>query len=150
MPVVILLALVLMLKVILPLDSVLRSLGLLAWARHGAHGWSLLMSPAFLLQWVYPFLVVGIFMVQSRLASRYRPSFAGPCLVTAVVLGWTAQVVYFAATLVPGGGMAFVVGSIIGVVFIPVRVLLVVGLVKMFLSLQASEGQRETPIRVPD
>lgn len=141
MQIVIFYALMWMLKIVLPLKLILGPLGGYSILRHVPGGG----FTSFLLAWGYPALVVGIFMARTRLSSRYTPSFAAPCLVVGCALGFVADIAYFAATLVEGGGMAFIVGPYAALVALPARVLIFVGVIKMFLTLKPGSASYLNP-----
>lgn len=129
MKVVLFLALLLLFKAVLPADMLLRLL-----PSSTAHGFA-----KDLLQWILPAIVVVAFMSKSRLAERYTPGFARPCLIAALVLHFGFMALLYASRFVEGGGASFVVAQLSIWVLIPVRVLLLTGLMKVFTSLQPAD-----------
>lgn len=88
-----------------------------------------------IVQWIIPGLITLIFISASNLNKRYTPSFAGPCLAVAMFLTYSGVGLYIASTLVEGGGLTFVVRQLLSLIQPLIRLLLLVGLIKMFLSL---------------
>ena len=133
MQVVVFLALMHLFKILL-LDSLVRILGL----NHFISGSPKVFGASLfglIVQWIIPGLITLIFISASNLNKRYTPSFAGPCLAVAMILTYAGLGLYIASTFVEGGGASFVVRGLLGYVQPVIRLLLVVGLIKMFLSL---------------
>lgn len=133
MKIVVFLALLHLFKTLV-MDSLVRILGIphLISSSPKVFGISLF---GLIVQWIIPALITMIFISASNLNRRYTPSFAGPCLAVAMTLSYAGMSLYFASTFIKGGGAAFVVGALLGLIQPLIRLLLVVGVVKMFLSL---------------
>jgi hypothetical protein len=133
MKIVVFLTLMHLLK-ILVLDSLVRMLGLGHFISSSPKVFGVSLFGLIVL-WIIPGLITLIFISASNLNKRYTPSFAGPCLAVAMILSYAGVGLYIASTFVEGGGASFVVGAFLGYFQPVIRLLLMVGLIKMFLSL---------------
>jgi predicted permease len=96
----------------------------------------------FIVGWVIPSAIVLIFMYLTKFSKRVTSNWGTVLLAVAVFIPLIKLFILYFASFVPGGGFAFVMSTLLSYLSLPTNIALLVGTLKMFMSLKPTSNSR--------
>lgn len=98
-----------------------------------------LLAFKLILSWVIPIIISTIFVLKVQIHKRLTINYGFILIATAVAILIVRLIILYLTTLIPGGGATFVTAYFFSFLAIPIKIMLVVGAIKLLTTLKPVE-----------
>ena len=94
-----------------------------------------------ILGWLIPILIATIFIFKAQIHKRLTLNYGFTLIAIAVVIFLLRLIVLYLTTFIQGGGATFVTAYYFGYIALPLKLMLVIGSLKLLMTLKPMQNQ---------